>query len=223
MRQKVGLQLSDARPILHIAAGFRFVHFAVLRRQRRDRALHVSGIEDRCSSTRRRSPLAQLRAQAEGVFPHRVENAALAFDPAVVAGSENAVEQFVGNHFRGQRAVAARPAQIALNAFAERLTSTPTLQRPEAALSADFGGDELIDGRSATRAAVEGRARYERNSWSDGDQLPGPGMRAEGLSRPVMTWTSSRNGTCGVRRKTSTGSRDRSRSGSRIFPPRRCR
>ena len=106
--------------------------------------------------------LAQLSAQAEGVFPHRVQNAALPLHPAFIAGAEDAIEQFVRNHLRRQRAIASGPTQIALNTLAKGFLAHADLQRPEAALPADFGCDELIDGRSACATAGEGRSRHER-------------------------------------------------------------
>ena len=42
VRQKIALQLGDARPIFHVAAFFRLCHLAVLRRQHGDGAFHIA-------------------------------------------------------------------------------------------------------------------------------------------------------------------------------------
>src|SRR5207247_1749391 len=106
--------------------------------------------------------LAQLRFEAGGILADRIENAALAFHPAFVTGSENTVEQFMRDHLRRQGAIAAGPAQIALNALAERLLAHADLQRAEARFAADLRGDRLIDGAPAGAAAGEGSTRYQR-------------------------------------------------------------
>ena len=59
----------------------------------------------------------------------------------------------VRNHLGRQRPFIARPAHIALHAFAERFLRHTDLQRPEARIAADLVGDHLIDGRSARSTA----------------------------------------------------------------------
>src|SRR5580765_4980549 len=105
--------------------------------------------------------LAQRCFQIGSILAYRIENAALALHPALVAGAENAVEELMRNHLRRQGPVAAGPAQIALNTFTERFLADTDLERPKTRLPADARGDHLVDGRPAGAAAGKGRARHQ--------------------------------------------------------------
>ena len=79
----------------------------------------------------------------------------LRVDPAGVAGAEQVIEELVRQHLRRQRAVVPGPAHVALDALAERFLRDADLDRAEARIAADSGGDDLVDGRSAGAVAGE--------------------------------------------------------------------
>src|SRR6202030_4121040 len=92
---------------------------------------------------------------------NRVENAPLAIHPALFLSAEETVEQPVGNHLRGQRALVSSPAHVALHALAKGLLRHADLQRAESRIGADLPGDNLVDRRPARPAAGEIRAGHQ--------------------------------------------------------------
>src|SRR6266481_6039142 len=116
--KQVALQFGDARPVLHVATLFGLLDLAVFRRQHGDGALDIADGAQVLVDAH----LVQMTERGRERFGVRldgVEDTAFARDPAFVALAEDAVEQLVRDHLRRQRAVAARPAQVALNALAE--------------------------------------------------------------------------------------------------------
>src|SRR5579872_5364159 len=84
------------------------------------------------------------------IFLYGVQHAALTLDPTFIALPEDAIEKFVRDHLRRQGAVAARPAQVALDALTERFLRHAELQRAKSRFAADPRGNQLID-RGAAR------------------------------------------------------------------------
>ena len=102
--------------------------------------------------------LRHLLLERDGVLAHRIEDAALAIDPAFFARAEEIIEQLVRQHLRRQRTVVAGPTHIPLDALAERFLRDADLNRAEARILADLRGDRLVDRRSAGAVAGERRA-----------------------------------------------------------------
>ena len=103
----------------------------------------------------------QFLLERRGIVPHGIEDAALAIHPALFALAEQPVKEAVGNHLGRQGAFITGPAHVALHAFAEGLLSDANLQRPEAAVAPDLGGDHLIDGGPGGSASREWRTRHQ--------------------------------------------------------------
>src|SRR5262245_914796 len=159
--QQVTLELGDARPILHIAVEIGRIDSTVFWRKSGDRALQVADARQMFFH----SGLVvwrQLLLQSLGVFTNRVQDAALAVDPAFFALAEEPVEEFVRDHLRRQGALVTSPAHVSLDAFAEGFLRDANLQRPETRLALEFRRDGLIYGRTSRSASGERRATHQR-------------------------------------------------------------
>src|SRR5262249_19470441 len=103
----------------------------------------------------------QSLLQSLGVFADRVQDAALAVDPAFFAPAEEPVEEFVRDHLRRQSALVTRPTHVSLDAFAEGFLRDADLQRPETRLALELRRDGLIYGRTGRAASGERRATHQ--------------------------------------------------------------
>ena len=92
---------------------------------------------------------------------HRIQNAALAVNPALVASAEQTVEQAVRKFFWRERAIQTRPAHILLHGTAERFLGYADLQRTETRLVAQFVGDQLVEGSAATPSSGVGHPGHQ--------------------------------------------------------------
>src|SRR5439155_26621246 len=104
----------------------------------------------------------EVRFHRARIILHGVENALLPIHPGALAHAEQPVEQLMRQHLRRQRTVAIGPAQIALNALAERLLRYTDLQRAEARFFAQLPRNHLVDRRAAGAAPGIGLARDQR-------------------------------------------------------------
>ena len=105
---------------------------------------------------------AETLPQFSGVVPHGIEDAALAIDPALLHAAEETVEEARGKHFGRQGPVAAGPAHVALNAFAEGFLRDTDLQGAEAGVAAGLGCDHLVERHAAGAASGELGAGHQR-------------------------------------------------------------
>src|SRR5207244_5334776 len=111
----------DAGPVAQIAASCRPLHHgAILRRQRRDGPLAVAhGAEIFFDARLVLAPESGFHRSR--IVLNGVEDALLTIHPGPLADTEQTVEQLVRQHFRRQRTIAIRPAQVALDTLSEGL------------------------------------------------------------------------------------------------------
>ena len=178
--QQVALQLGDARPVLHVAVVVGRIDAAVLGGQSGDGALHIAN-RRKVLFHAHGIVLGNFFLQVRGILPHGVEDAALAGHPAGIARAEQVIEELVRQHLRRQRAIVSGPAHVALDALAEGFLRDADLNRAEARIAADFGGDGLVDGCSARAVAGE-----RRTGGDAADRLVVAVAGAGGIGRLVV-------------------------------------